>query len=225
LATDDADTVEPGRLEFNAGWALSRDPSATTHSMAFNPVLGLSSRGEFGLTFGYQWLDGRGSESDAQGATDVTFSSKWFLWEPVCERLKLSMRFDLKLPTAPAADGLGTGDPDAGVVLCATWSWHSTDLDVNVGYTATDASRRVFREAQWFLGLAARHPLSERWSVVGESYALLPHGEAAPARAAYFSGGAQLVIRKDLLLSGLVGTSVGRERSDLTATLGFTRLF
>jgi len=53
LVVDDADTVERGRLQLNAGWQVSRTGSESLFSLPINPVLGLNSRGELGATFGY----------------------------------------------------------------------------------------------------------------------------------------------------------------------------
>ena len=61
LTTDDADTVEPGRLQLNAGWQFSRASSNHWNAIPINPVLGLSS-GELGGTFGI-WRDGVGTEA------------------------------------------------------------------------------------------------------------------------------------------------------------------
>lgn len=75
LVTDDADTVEPGHLQLNADWQFSRTASVSLHSIPVNPVFGISSRGELGATFGYQWRDGSGSvpkQADADGITDLT---------------------------------------------------------------------------------------------------------------------------------------------------------
>jgi hypothetical protein len=54
LVTDDADPVDSGRLQFNSGLQFSRTASAKSCDYSVNPVLGITSRGEFGATFGYQ---------------------------------------------------------------------------------------------------------------------------------------------------------------------------
>jgi hypothetical protein len=99
LVTDDAGTVEPGRRQLNAGYQFSRTASVSSHSFPINPVLGLSSRGELGATFGYQWTENSGN-SDANSITDLTLATKWRLWQTAGDKLQLSSRLDLKLPTA-----------------------------------------------------------------------------------------------------------------------------
>ena len=79
LVVDDADTVEPGRLQFNGGWQFSRTASIRLHSIPISPVLGLNSRGELGTTFGYQWRDRAGPgplTANANGITDLTLGDQ-----------------------------------------------------------------------------------------------------------------------------------------------------
>ena len=158
LTTDDADTVEPGRLQLNVGCQFSRTGSTESYTLPVNPVLGLNARGELGATFGYQW---RGGSSDANGIADLTLATKWRLWQTADDGFKLSGRFDLKVPAASEQDGLGTGNLDAGVVLIATRCWGSTCLDWNAGYASIDLAGGVFRDDQWFLAQAVRHELEQ----------------------------------------------------------------
>ena len=177
LVTDDADTVDPGRLQLNAGWQLSRTGSVSFYSIPVNPVLGLNSRGELGATFGYQW---RGGPTQADGISDLTIATKWRLWHTEDDNFKISARFDLKVPTASEHGGLGTGNLDAGVVLIATRYWGPTSFDWNIGYSAIDLSHAVFSDDHWFLGQAVRHELNKRWTIIGETFASPP---ARPTRA------------------------------------------
>jgi hypothetical protein len=74
LVTDDADTVERGRLQLNAGWQFGRTGSVSLHAIPVNPVVGLSAWGELGATFGCQWRDGSGHmphEADAEGVGTI----------------------------------------------------------------------------------------------------------------------------------------------------------
>ena len=96
LVTDDAETVDPGHLQLNAGWQLTRTGSASLYSIPPNPILGLNSRGELGAIFGYQWRDHR---IEANDITDLTIATKWRLWHTEDNNFKVSARFDLKVPT------------------------------------------------------------------------------------------------------------------------------
>jgi len=225
LTTDDADTVERGHLQLNAGWHFSRTGSANVHTVPVNPVIGLSSRGELGATFGYEWRDGFGDmahEDDPSGTTDLTLATKWWVGEHSADGLNVSARLDLKIPTASERRGLGTGRADVGSVVIATRTWDRMSLDWNVGFTVVDASRGVFGDDVWFLGQAVRYQATERLTVMGETYGLLPNGDRGGSANGHLSGGAQFVVTENLLLSVLVGTAVGRNSPDLTGYLGFT---
>jgi Putative MetA-pathway of phenol degradation len=222
LVVDDADTVERGRLQVNAGWLFRRAAPVTSHAILGNPVVGLSDRAELGATFGYQWLDGSGADAGAHGITDLLLASKVRLWRSAGDAFKAAARLDLRLPTASDERGLGTGNADAGVALIVTRCWGRTCLDANGGYAAVDVSSVVFGDDQYFLGLAARHRRGARWTVVGETYALLPHGGRASPAAVHFDVGVQLAATGELLLSILVGSALGRDSPALASYVGFT---
>jgi hypothetical protein len=228
LVVDDADTVEPGRLQLNSGWQFSGTGSVRLQTLPVNPVFGVHPRGELGLIFGYQWRDGHGADSataDADGITDLTLATKRWLWQTKDEEFKMSARLDLKLPTASESRGLGTGNADVGAVLIATRCLGRTCLDWNVGYTATDASSGVFGDDHWFLGQAVRHQLNERWTLLGEIYALLPQENTGASSTLHFNGGAQFNVRENFLISALIGSAVGRGSPNFTAYVGFTWVF
>lgn len=222
LVTDDADTVDPGHLQLNAGWQFSRTSSASLSSIPVNPVFGLSSRGELGVTFGYQWRDG---PNDADGLTDLTISTKWRLWDAEDNNFKVSVRFDLKAPTASEHSGLGTGNVDAGVVLIATREWGRTSFDWNIGYSGIDLSHAVVGDDRWFLGQAVRHEFSDRWTAIGEIFAVLPQTNEGGFANFHFSGGAQLTVRENFVVSAFVGSDAGSNSPDLTGYLGFTLVY
>jgi hypothetical protein len=128
----------------------------------------------------------------------------------------------LKVPTASRDRGLGTGKTDTGVVLVATGCWGRTCLDWNIGYSANDLSQTVFGDDHWFLGQAVRHELSKRWTIIGETFALLPQGDEGGSVNVHVSVGAQLIVRENFLVSALIGSAAGRDSPDLTSYLGFT---
>jgi hypothetical protein len=225
LVTDDADTVDPGHPQLNAGWQFARSGGVTLQSAPVNPVVGVSPSGEVGATFGYQWRDGRGSRprhADANGITDLTLATKWRIWHPSPDGFRVSARLDLKIPTASERRGFGTGDLDVSTVVLATRDWRRTSLDWNIGYTVIDASCDVFGDDLWFLGQAVRHQATTRWTIIGEGFAVLPHTTEGGSPNGHFNGGAQLTLHPSLVLSALIGTAVGDGSPDLTGYLGFT---
>lgn len=222
LITDDADTVDAHRLQLNTGGQFSRTASTRLYTILVNPVLGLNPRGELGAIFGYQTRDG---SSEADGITDLTIETKWRIWQTTDDGFKLSARFDLKVPTASEHSGLGTGNVDAGGVLIATRCWGPTCLDWNLGYSAIDLSQAVLGDDHWFLGQAVRHELNKRWTIIGETFALLPPSKEGGAANIHFSVGAQFTVRENFLVSALIGSAAGSNSPDLTSYLGFTLVY
>jgi hypothetical protein len=228
LVTDDADTVEPQKLQLSFGGLLQKTAEEQLNIFPANLVMGVSAHGEVSATLGYQWRDGTGTapdKSNASGSTDVLLASKWQLWRTSDDAFKLSTRLDLKLPVASRSRGFGTGNVDGGLFLIATRSWGPTALDWNIGYVASDLTRGETGDDRWFLGQALRQKLDEHWTIVGETFAVLPHTGQGGSANFYFSGGAQFTVRENLLFSALIGSAAGHNSPDLTSYLGVTVVY
>jgi hypothetical protein len=223
LVTDDADLVDFGHLQFNSGLQFNREASTKLYDYSINPVFGITPRSEFGATFGYQWLNG--NENDADGISDLILETKWRLIGTATNLFKLSVRFDLKLPTASERLGLGTGKPDADALLIATRNWGNTYLDWNIGYTAVDAAHSNFGDDRWFLGQAVRQQLNDHWTLLGDAYTTFSQGKAGAPANFNFEGGVQFNLRENIVLSAIVGSAVGRGSPDLTGYFGLTWTF
>ena len=223
LATDDADPVEFGRLQFNSGLQFNRTASEKSCDYSVNPVLGITSRSEFGVTLGYQWKNGDGN--DADGISDLILETKWRLVGTATNLFKLSARLDLKLSTASERLGLGTGRPDADFILIATRNLGNTYLDWNIGYTVVDAAHANFNDDRWFLGQAVRRQLNSRWTLIADAYATFSQGSAGAPANLNFEGGVQFNLRDNFLLLALAGSAIGRDSPDLTGYLGFSWTF
>ena len=196
LVTDDADTVEAGKLQLNCDFQFVRTSSTSFYLVPINPVLGLTPRLELGAIFGYQWRDGSGSfptSDDADDLTDLTIAPKFRLWQGLEDKLKFSARIDLKLPIASDRHGLGTGNSDIGLVGIATYTIGKTSLDFNAGYYAINISRADFDDDRWFVGQTIRQTLNEKWTLFAEVFAFLPNTRAGGHANWFFSGGPQWV--------------------------------
>jgi hypothetical protein len=228
LVTDDADTVEAGKWQLNAGWLFTQSASEKLLASPVNLVTGLNSHAELGITFGYQRRDGAGAgpdKNDASGVTDILVGNKWRLWQAADEKLKIGARFDLKLPTAPGSRGLGTGDFDTAVTMIATRSVGNTDIDWNVGYVALDLAHRHARDDHWFFGQAIRRKINDRWTLIGEIFATVPNTGSGGSSNFHFSAGPQFTARENLVISALLGSEAGHHSPDLTGYLGVTVVY
>ena len=72
---------------------------------------------------------------------------------------------------------------------------------------------------RWFAGCALRQELTKEWTILAETYALLPHTGAAGSANFYFDGGPQWNISEHIIFSALIGSAVGHNSPDLTGTL------
>ena len=228
LVTDDADTVEAGKLQLNCDFQFVRTSSTSFYLVPINPVLGLTPRLELGAIFGYQWRDGSGSfptSDDADDLTDLTIAPKFRLWQGLEDKLKFSARIDLKLPIASDRHGLGTGNSDIGLVGIATYTIGKTSLDFNAGYYAINISRADFDDDRWFVGQTIRQMLNEKWTLFAEVFAFLPNTRAGGHANWFFSGGPQWSVRENVSFCALVGSAAGHKSPDLTGTLEVTVTF
>jgi hypothetical protein len=228
LITDDADTVDPGQWQLNTGWLFAHTASEQLFTFPVNLVTGLNSRGEVGVTIGYQGRDGSGispEKRDASGVTDLFLETKWHLYQAADEKFNVSGRFDVKLPTASRSQGLGTGNVDTDVVFIATRSWGATEIDWNLGYIAVDPARGSARDDRWFFGQALRQKLSDRWTFISETFAIVPNTGSGGSSNFHLNAGAQFTVRENLIISALVGSAAGHHSPDLTSFVGMTVVF
>lgn len=223
LTVDDADTVTPGQSQLNGVWELFRGGEERRLIWTLNPVFGVAPPMELGVTFGFQSLLPVDAAFGTHGVTDLTLASKLQLWQRGDERLRVSARLDLKLPTASRTRSLGTGQTDLGAVLLTSYRLHRTDWDANLGYTCAGLSRGHRADDEWFAGLAARHELTSRWTLLAEAFGWIPAGSSESAPAFHFHLGLQFRWRPDLGISLLVGSATGGCQPALTGVLGFTR--
>lgn len=222
LTTDDADPVTLGHFQLNDGWQFARIGSSLLHGPSINPVLGIHPRGELGFTFGYQWLTRHSSPTADDSFADLTFSSKWMLWQSKDDSFRISARVDLKVPTAPARPLLGTGHTDVGLVGIATKTWGPTSLDWNAGYTAANFGDLRLGDDRWFFGQAVRQDISSRWTLIGEVFLLLPRGHRGGTCTVNYYAGAQFLAHEGVLLSLMMGSATGVASPDLAGYLGIT---
>ena len=225
LVVDDAETVERGKLQLNLVWLYGDTADGHSNIVPVNPVVGLSSRGEVGLSFGYlqQETDvppfGRTS-----GPFDVLLGSKWKLVR-FDEGLQLTGRIDVKFPSASESDRLGTGDTDLGGFVIATRCWSRVCLDWNVGYLAAALSAGTSSDDSWFVGQALRFDAAERWTILTEAWGRVHYGENPPPATGRAQAGAQYGIGGNFLAAALVGAGFGHDAPRFITTVGLTWVF
>ncbi len=188
---DDADTVERGHLQLNLVWYFDHASDRQSSLVPVNPALGLTSRGEVSLTFGYlrEQFDEPVPDT-ASGPFDLLLGTKWKLF---CSDggLQLTGRMDVKFPSASESRRLGTGDTDVGGFLIATRCWGHTCFDWNVGYVAHALAADTSSDDAWFLGQAVRYSATESWTILTEAWGRVRNGANAPPASGRALVGAQ----------------------------------
>jgi hypothetical protein len=125
LAIDDADPVESGRFEFEAGAAYKQYPGCKHWDYPVGLAVGLAPAVEGSVGFGGQFeertetLEKSGTKqcTRAQGLGDLTIGAKWQAIKECPLGARHALAFSLKLPTADTEQDFGSGEPDNDI----TW--------------------------------------------------------------------------------------------------------
>lgn len=164
LETDDPDTPGPNRWEIN----LSSPFATRADTWVFQPLLdvnyGVGERVQLKLKPRMVVLDEPGG-STAIGAGNIQVGVKWrFLDQP---RHAGSVSFYPQLDFNPPGDsverGLVTEGPQFLLPFQVQRAFGCRKVYVEAGYNWRDG-----QADEWLLGLAAEHPFSERFRLVGE---------------------------------------------------------
>jgi hypothetical protein len=107
-------------------------------------------------------------------------------------------------------------------VFIATLRQGRTEFDWNVGYALIDAPRMRSSDDLWLVGQAVRHELAPRWTLLGETYGLIPQRREGGSATLHFRGGVQFGLQDNLLVSALLGGAAGGGSPDLVASVGVT---
>jgi hypothetical protein len=186
-------TVAPGWVEIEAGIEFDRYPDGTRGSAA--PVvvkLGLAPRLQLDL-------DGAVVHPPQGGTTgigDLAVGLKWRVLDGAPLLGDFSVLPSLKVPSAPAASGLGTGTTDVGLLLISSHQLGPVSLDVNVGYTRRDGpGTRAPRSASlWTASFGGSLVAGFGWTAEVYGYPGTS-GPAGDAPIVAFLGGPTLLVR------------------------------
>ena len=165
LVTDDADTVEPGKLQLNCDFQFLRMSSTSLYLVTHQSGLGLDS--SFGVRRNIRLSVARWFrvDPDRQRCRRCNGPDDRAQAPPVAGprgQAEVQARMDRKMPIASERHGLGTANWDNGVVGIGTYTIGKTSLDFNAGFYAIDISRADFDDDRWFVGQTIRQMLNEK---------------------------------------------------------------
>ena len=221
LVTEDASTVEKGFFELEAAFDYSREDNRDKNFIpSLQLAYGLTKQAEVGVAIGYVFKDiHEGSREDGWG--DVAAYLKYGIWGEGDYYPAFTLKPQVKIPTANADKGLGSGKTDSGLTAVFSKSFVGMNMHFNMGYTligkkgATDELN---------LGLAGEYEVMKGLLAVGEIRYTRNFNSDAKDDPANILLGLQVPVGKVLLDAGL---SVGLNSAapDYTFTVGMTVKF
>jgi hypothetical protein len=164
LITDDADTVPHGEFE----WVITIEHMRLGGGDRENPLLftltyGIHPQIEVGVESGWIW------NQDDNSVADTVLAAKWKHTTEEDPAMLFALGFASKLGTASRGKGLGSGDPDYSLIgIMTLQAGADTEIDFNIGYTSIGDLKLSREKDQVFLGIGARHPITETFTAVGE---------------------------------------------------------
>lgn len=234
LSVDDADPVDKGRFEFEAGGAFFHDSACDHWDTPLGLTYGVLENLEAGVGFGGQFEErsevlgeGRGTRhTHENGIGDLTLGTKWrFLGETAwCPRQALVP--SVKFPTADEDDGLGSGETDYDLTWIASKAL--TDLvgaHLNVGYSFIgEPSGEDFGDVVHY-GVALDYRVADTLQWVGEVFAE-KELENGGATAVQYNTGFRYGLSDAVTIDVAAGSRIcGDGTPDFTATAGLTWAF
>jgi hypothetical protein len=229
LTIDDADPVEQGQFEFEAGGSYAHDSELTAWELPLGLTAGILPNVEAGFALGglHERRAAAGTPIDREsGLSDLSVGAKWqFLketeWLPA-----QALSAGVKFPTADDDKGLGSGETDYDLTWIASKKLgEKTGVHVNAGYTWIGEPDGEDVGDVFHYGMALDYQLTEAVQWVGEVFA-----------EKELQGGTQTLVQcntgfrysasESLTLDLAVGTGLhGDDTPDITATAGLTWAF
>jgi len=230
LVTDDADPVERGRVEVEAGIELETSTNTYNVTAPFSFGFGLTDWLEVAIKPSVLYIDDQeASPRRVAGAGDLVLEAKARLpFTPF--DLNLALVPSLKIPTADEDRGLGTGEVDGGAVFVITKEFAETrKLHFNVGYTVTGKAPGARLQDVLFIGLAGETSIpglaEERLQVVAELFGTTKEEREGRGDIQARLGARYLVV-EDVILDAAIGRSfAARPQVEFFATVGLTWTF
>ncbi len=228
LTVDDADPVDRGQFEFEAGASYERDADNWEGGATFALTYGFLPRLELGIGGGI--VSVRSEEENAAGTLqtrkesgfgDLTVGLKWQVVEACPLGARHALALSVKAPTADEDQGLGSGKTDADVMWIASRPLSDkAGVHLNVGHSwigGPDANVLHY-------GVALDLQLTETVQWVGEVFAERETFRGADT-VAQFSAGFRWNPSEGLTLDIAAGSKIHGDGPDITVTAGLTWAF
>lgn len=229
MAIDDADPVDPGLCEFEAGAAYDQAPGCKHWDIPFGLTYGLVQGVEVGAGFGGQMeertelLDERGTEDHVceKGIGDLMIGAKWQFTESWPAKTRQALAAGVKLPTADEANGLGSGETDSDLTWIASRAiGEKTGIHLNLGYSLIGGEDSDVLH----YGAAVDYQLANEIQWVGEIFAEKELAGGTDT-VALFNTGLRWNPSDSVTLDIAGGSGFSDDGPDFMATVGLTWTF
>lgn len=229
LAIDDADPVEVGQFEFEAGAAYERDAGHKHWDAPFGLAYGLVPRVEVGVGFGGQFEERTEALADTgveethreRSVGDLTLGAKWRFIDSCPLGARHALSASVKFPTADEDKGFGNGEADCDLTWIASRSLgENASVHLNVGYSWIGGPD----DNVIHYGLALDHQLLDAVQWVGEVFAERETCSGADTIVQYNTGFRWCPV-DSLTLDIAGGSKLKGDAPDFIATAGLTWTF
>ncbi len=229
LAVDDADPVDRGQFESEAGASYEYDSDCKHWDFPFGLTYGLVPGVEVGVGFGGQLEertefhveDGRDKCIREHGIGDLVVGAKWQVMESCPLGARHALAGSAKFPTADEDKGFGSGETDGDLTWIASRSLgEPAGVHLNLGYSWIGGPD----DDVLHYGLALDYQLMDSVQWVGEVFAERERADGADT-AAQFNTGFRWSPRESLTLDIAGGSKISGEAPDFIGTAGVTWAF
>lgn len=229
LAIDDADPVDAGQFEFEAGAGYVHDDDCKHWDFPFGLTYGVLPRVEVGLGFGGQLeerterIEDSGAEicTREHGIGDLVIGAKWQFLEKCPLGARHALAPSVKFPTADDEKELGSGKTDYDLTWVASRAiGEKSGVHVNVGYSWLGGPD----EDVLHYGVALDYQILESVQWVGEVFAekVVAGGEETVVQ---YNAGFRWNPVENVTLDIAGGSKLVGEAPDFSATAGLTWAF
>lgn len=229
LAIDDADPVDPGQFEFEAGAACEHDSDCKHWDFPFGLTYGLVPRVEVGAGFGGQSEErtevlaetGREETQNESGIGDLNLGAKWQFLESCPFGARQALAASVKFPTADEDKDLGSGETDCDLTWIASRSiGENAGVHLNLGYSWMGGPD----DDVLHYGVALDCQIGNAVQWVGEVLAEKELADGTETVAQYNTGFRWSPV-ENLTLDVAAGSKISADAPDFTGTVGLTWAF
>lgn len=229
LAIDDADPVDPGQFEFEAGAAYEHDFDCKHWDFPFGLTYGLVPSVEVGAGFGGQSEErtevledtDREETQNESGIGDLNLGAKWQFMKSCPLGARHALAASVKFPTADEDKDLGSGETDYDLTWIASRSiGENAGVHLNLGYSWIGGPD----DDVLHYGVALDYQIVDAVQWVGEVFAENELADGTEIVAQYNTGFRWSPV-ENLTLDIAAGSKISDDAPDFTGTVGLTWAF